>query len=98
MLNQIQWHNPGADVNPFSHLNLVRFFVQWKNGRQMDQYIGAELDKRHAEYQAEPDSTKSKSVIDLVLQAYMKGLEKPSTSSKSLDPNFRAVAIRQIRL
>lgn len=98
MLSQIRWHNPNAEVNPLSHLNFVRFFVHWKNGRQMDRYIGAELDKRYAEYQADPGSTKSKAVIDLVLQAYMNGPEKPSSTSKSLDPSFRAFAIRQIRL
>jgi hypothetical protein len=49
MLNQICWHRPNAEVNPFSHLNFLRTFVHWKNTRQMDRYIGAELDERFKE-------------------------------------------------
>ncbi|KAH8698046.1 sterigmatocystin biosynthesis P450 monooxygenase StcS [Phaeosphaeriaceae sp. PMI808] len=95
MLSQIRWHNPNAEINPFSHLNFVRTFVHWKNGRQIDDYIGAELDKRYEEYKANPDSPNSKSVIDLALQEYLKSSEKLPVK---LDPDFRAFAIRQIRL
>ncbi|KAG5292726.1 sterigmatocystin biosynthesis P450 monooxygenase StcS [Histoplasma ohiense] len=95
MLSQIQWHNPNAAINPFSRLNFLRYFIHWKNGRQMDRYIGAELDKRYAEYRADPNGTNSKSVMDLVLQAYM---DKSSLPPEKLDANFRAFAIRQIRL
>jgi cytochrome P450 len=95
MLSQIRWHNPNAEVNPLSHLNFVRFFVHWKNGRQMDQYIGAELDKRYEEFKADPDSTSSKSVIDLALQEYLKS---STQLPAKLDREFRAFAIRQIRL
>lgn len=43
-----------------------------------------------------PESKRSKSVIDLVLQAY---LSKDSNAMPDkLDPEFRAFAIRQIRL
>ncbi|KAM7206451.1 sterigmatocystin biosynthesis P450 monooxygenase StcS [Naviculisporaceae sp. PSN 640] len=111
MLSQIRWHNNGAGVNSFGHLNPVRRFVQWRNGRAMDRFIGAELDKRYEEYKNQllsnsvPEDTsgtqkKFKSAIDLVLQAY---LSTSSSSSKSalpdkLDPSFRSTAIRQIRL
>jgi cytochrome P450 len=95
MLSQIRWHNPNAEVNPFSHFNFVRSFVHWKNGRQMDSYIGAELDKRYEEYKADWKSSDSKSVIDLALQEYLKSSGK---LPEKLDPNFRAFAIRQIRL
>jgi cytochrome P450 len=95
MLSQIRWHNPNAEVNPLSHLNFVRSFVHWKNGRQMDQYIGAELDKRYEEFKADPDSSSSKSVIDLALQEYLKSSKQLPTK---LDRDFRAFAIRQIRL
>jgi cytochrome P450 len=95
MLSQIRWHNPNAEVNPLSQLNFVRSFVQWKNGRQMDGYIGAELDKRYEEHKADPNNSNSRSVIDLALQEYLKSSEKLPAK---LDPNFRAFAIRQIRL
>lgn len=99
MLSQIRWHSPNAEINPFHQLNLVHKFVQWNNGRRMNQYIGTQLDRRYEEYKSDPDSINSKSVIDLVLGAYMSGLQSPSTSlPEKLDPNFRAIAIRQIRL
>lgn len=60
----------------------------------MDSYIGKEIDKRFAELDS--DDKGAKAVIDLVLQAFVSqlGKEKP----KNLDPEFRAFAIRQIRL
>ena len=63
----------------------------------MDRYIGNELDKRFSEYKSDPsDSRRQKSVMDLVLQAYIAqfGDQKPEI----LDPAFRTFAIRQIRL
>lgn len=94
MLSQIRWHQPNAEANPFGHLDVVRRLVEWGNGRQMDRYIGAELDKRFSEYKT--DHNRRKSVIDLVLQAYIaqSGNQKP----ERLDAGFRAFAIRQIRL
>jgi len=44
MLGQSRWHNPNAEINPFSQLDFVRKFIHWKNGRQMDLYVGTELD------------------------------------------------------
>jgi len=95
MLSQLRWHNPNAEVNPFSHFDLVRAFVHWKNGRQMDDYIGAELDKRYEEFKADPKGSTSKAVIDLALREYLKTSEHLPTN---LDPTFRAFAIRQMRL
>jgi cytochrome P450 len=97
MLSQIRWHNPNAEINPFSQLNFVRSFMHWKNGRQMDRYIGAELDRRYQAYRADPNSTTSKSVMDIVLQTYMSAPDSSSLPEK-LDASFRAFAIRQIRL
>lgn len=95
MLSQIQWHNPNAEVNPFSHFNFVRTFVHWKNGRQIDRYIGAALDKRYDEYKTDPNSSNSKSVVDLALQEYLKSSDPLPAR---LDPSFRAFTIRQVRL
>jgi cytochrome P450 len=91
MLSQIKWHKPTAsfDINP------VRWYVQWLNGRRMDTYIGDQLDQRYAEYKKDFNGARSKVVIDLVLQAYLKDQK---TQSEKLDPRFRAFAIRQIRL
>ena len=62
----------------------------------MNDYIGKELEKRYNEYKADAANTRSKAVIDIVLQAYMP--EDAKTAPAKLDPEFRAFAIRQIRL
>ena len=96
MLSQIRWHQPNAETNPLEYLNFARWYIQWRNSRQMNDYIGKELDKRYDEYRANIVNTRSKSVIDIVLQAYIPKEEK--TIPSNLDPEFRAFAIRQIRL
>lgn len=62
----------------------------------MDRYIGIELDKRFSEHKSDLSNKRLKSIMDLVLQAYIaqSGDEKP----KVFDPMFRDFAIRQIRL
>ena len=97
MLSQIRWHSPNAEINPFSQLNLAQKFVQWNNGRRMNAYIGAQLDARYEEYKSQPTTAPSKSVIDLVLTAYLSNLSHSPLPAK-LPASFRAVAIRQIRL
>lgn len=97
MISQIRWHQPNAEANPLGHLNFVRWIVEWWNGRQMDRYIGDELDKRFSASKADSNNKGQKSVIDLVLQVYLSqssGGQRPD----KLDPEFRAFAIRQIRL
>lgn len=96
MMSQIRWHQANAETNPLEYLNLARRGVHWWNGRQMDKYIGDELDKRYNEYKADPESKRTKAVIDLVLQAYLP--QDAQTRPEKLDPEFRAFAISQIRL
>lgn len=100
MLSQIQWwHNANNEVNPLAKLNFVRAFMQWKNGRQMNRYIGSELDKRYENYKADiKKKSRSLSVIDLVLSAYLSGPYKSTPPPARLDDEFRDLAIRQIRL
>ena len=62
----------------------------------MNHYISAELDKRYNEYRADPANSRTKAVIDLVLQAYTSQNNKGF--SDNLDPSFRQFATRQIRL
>ncbi|KAI4193837.1 MAG: hypothetical protein LQ348_002763 [Seirophora lacunosa] len=84
MMSQIRWHQPNAEANPLGHLNFVRRLVEWWNGRQMDRYIGIELDKRFSEHKSDLSNKRLKSIMDLVLQAYIaqSGDEKP----KVFDP------------
>ena len=96
MLNQVRWHQANAEANPLEHLNLIRRFVHWRNGRQMDIYIGKELDKRYNEYKSGPNTENTKAVINLVLHAYLANDTK--VRPERLDPVFRAFAISQIRL
>lgn len=70
--------------------------VHWWNGRQMNKYIGAELDRRYNEYKTDVGNTRKRAVIDLILQAYL--LEDVKVKPKKLDAEFRAFAIRQMRL
>jgi len=95
MISQIRWQQPNGDLNPLSLIHLPRFFMQWWNGRQMDRFIGKELDKRYEELKADSYDDRSKAVIDLILQSYLQKAEK---KPKTLDPDFRRFAIIQIRL
>ena len=102
MLSQASWQMPNREINPLEFLNLLRYWVQWRNGRRMNEYIGAELDKRYQEYLEERASASSMSVIDIVLRAYMAQSEGNNSntrcSKRQLDPRFRTFAISQIRL
>ena len=96
MISQIRWHQPNAEAGPIGHLNLVRRLIEYRNGRRMDKYIGSELDKRFMEHKSDLTGKRQKSVIDLVLQAYL--AQSSDYKSDALDATFRAFAIRQIRL
>jgi len=96
MISQIRWHQAGAEVNPFGFLNVARLYIEWSNGQQMDKYVGKLLDGRYEDHKNVPESKRSKSVLDLVLQAYLS--EGSKAMPDKLDPKVRAFAIRQIRL
>jgi cytochrome P450 len=99
LLSQVRWHQSTEEMNPLRRWHPLRPLVEWYNGRQMDRYIGKELDDRWAAYKADGgDKTKyGNSVIDLALQDYMmeEGTKNPSDR---LDPEFRSVATSQIRM
>lgn len=98
MMGTLKWHSTAAEVNPFHRLDIVRKFVYWRNGRKMDRYIGEEVDKRYEHYKVEPTKAAPDSVLDLVLQAYLSGRHQTASLPDKLDANFRAFAIRNIRL
>jgi cytochrome P450 len=62
----------------------------------MNKYIGAELDRRYEDYKKEASTTRKRAVIDLILQAYLP--EDSKAKPEKLDAEFRAFAIRQMRL
>jgi cytochrome P450 len=96
MLSQIRWHEANAGINPLASLNVVRRVARWWNGRQMNRYIGNELDKRYNEYKTDPENKQTKAVIDLIMQAYLPN--NAQAVPERLDAEFRAFAISQIRL
>lgn len=97
MRSQIVWHCASDELNLFKRWNPARPFVQWINGRTMDNYIAKELDKRFAERQGGKKDMSSRSIIDLVLDNYM--AEKTTLDpAKGMDPSFKKWAQVQIRL
>ena len=96
MNSQIAWHPTNREADPLQRLNFVRPLVQWRNGRIMDRFVGHELDQRFRKHRTGRAAARGKSVIDLVLQAYL--AEHADTEPSALDPAFRTFAIRQIRL
>ena len=102
MLSQALWHMPNREINPLQFLNLPRYIMQWLNGRNMDKYIAAELDKRFQDFRSGTADANSNSLIDLALEAYMTELKESNVDGRAnkdhLDPRFRAFAITQVRL
>ncbi|KAK4183913.1 cytochrome P450 [Podospora australis] len=96
---QIDWHILDNEWNLLKRYNPARPFVHWYNGRQMDKYISAELDKRYAEWTKDEaaGSTTSRSVIHLALSSYM-SQQKDQPRPEKLDPAFKRWATVQIRL
>jgi cytochrome P450 len=94
MRDQMVWHIRAEELNPFKRYNPMRYWRYWSNGKAMDDYISAELDKAYEEWKTtKPANRKSKAVINLVIDDYMHGRE----AQANLDPQFRRWAITQIR-
>ena len=99
LLSQLRWKLSVQELNPLERWNPVRPVIEWLNSRQMNSYIGKELDQRYADYSANlalGNPPQSKSVISLVLKDYLEQnrAEKPSPT---LDRTFRSIATNQIR-
>ncbi|KAF1953540.1 cytochrome P450 71B25 [Byssothecium circinans] len=94
MRSSILWHCQDEELNPFKRWNPMRPIVEWNNGRIMNNYINAELDKRYEEWKSNKPTTRGKSVMDIAIAAYM----SERKTSQKLDPDFKAWATVQIRL
>ncbi|VUC21091.1 unnamed protein product [Clonostachys rosea] len=92
--------------NPFILINPLRPIIQKYNGRIMDKYIRAELDKRFQEAKLDGSptnstggSTSNKSVIALALKAYFKEhTDRDIQKQDKIDPTFAQYATSQIRV
>ncbi|KAB8249601.1 cytochrome P450 [Aspergillus flavus] len=91
--SQVEWHCQDEQMNPFIRWNPMRPIMQWCNGRTMNQYIGAELDKRYEAWTQNKPSTRANSIIDIVLAEYMS--TRPVRAA--LDPEFKSWATIQLR-
>ena len=103
---QMQWMAFGSEGNPLQQLHPLRPFVHWYNTRQMNHYIVPEVDAHFERQKAvttsqktspQPQSGKSKSVVDLALAAYLKD-SKNSNEADGIDPNFKETAVNQLKL
>ncbi|RAL58686.1 hypothetical protein DID88_002992 [Monilinia fructigena] len=106
MLSQIKCKLANQEVNLIEWLNFVRPIKEWNNGRKMDAYINAELDKRFETYKLSKysegnghlheDTEGFRSIIDLVIEDYM--ADPAHHNATCLDQKFRTIATRNVRL
>ena len=101
---QMRWMAFGGEGNPLQQYHPLRPFVHRYNTYQMDRYISPEVDARFEMHRNAsmsedklPSIARSKSVMDLALNAYLK--QTPSAnSSGGIDPLFKEMAINQMKL
>ena len=102
---QMRWMAFGGEGNPLQQYHPFRPFVHRYNTYIMNRYLSPEVDKRFEMHQnagvsektSSSSLTRSKSVVDLALTAYLK--ENPnSTNSSGINPIFKQVAINQMKL
>ncbi|KAE8371400.1 cytochrome protein [Aspergillus bertholletiae] len=91
--SSVEWHCQDEEMNPFIRWNPMRPIMQWSNGRTMNHYIGAELDKRYAVWMEKQPLTKANSIIDIALAEFM----STRPAGATLDPEFKTWATIQIR-
>ena len=97
-ISQIEWQSKGMVSRPIEIIDWpIRMLVQRYNSYRMDRYIGRHLDNRFATWSKRE---KSKAVIDLALDTYLKEKGVPSSSAGGLrtDPEFRAAAINNMKI
>ncbi|KAH8701392.1 cytochrome P450 71B25 [Phaeosphaeriaceae sp. PMI808] len=92
--SSIDWHCQDEELNPFVRWNPMRPIIEWHNGRKMNRYINAELDKRYDEWKQAKPTTRAKSVMDITIAEYMNKRE----AAEKLDQQFKSWASAQIRL
>ena len=99
---QMRWMAFGSEGNPLQQYHPFRPFIHRYNTYQMDRYISPEVDARFemhrnaSAFESKPTSiARSKSVMDLALNAYFK--QNPDVnSSGGIDPLFKEIAINQM--
>lgn len=96
-VSQTRWQSQGAQFQPSELIDIRRPFIQWYNNYQMDSYIHKALDARFASRESRG---KSKHVVDLALEAYLKDVKGTTgdvSNLKGLDPEFKLVATSNLK-
>src|SRR3569833_253324 len=97
---QVLWTTYGTILNPFKRYLSIRPLVLWYNSRRMESYIKVLIDKRFSELKMEQQldtgSKRSKSVLSLILQTYLK--DNIDKTEVTLDSDFRDITAAQLRL
>jgi cytochrome P450 len=98
--SQVTWVPFPNDMNPFSVFNPIRPFMIWYNARKMNRYIENLLDDRFEVGRARSaeSSKRSKPIIDLALEAYLKEDEASKEADKKMDSTFKRFAVDQIKI
>jgi hypothetical protein len=88
MRSSIHWHCQDEELNPFIRWSPMRPLIEWYNGRTMNRYINAELDKPYEEWRNNTPTIRAKSVMDIAISNYIKGKQV----GENLDPQFKTWA------
>ncbi|KAI4256250.1 MAG: hypothetical protein L6R42_006327 [Xanthoria sp. 1 TBL-2021] len=91
--DQLQWMPLPNDINLFRKYNPMKWFVYRANSRIMNRYLDKLLEQRFADRQQEEkvNSKRSKPIIDLALDTYLK--ETGQTGGSALPWQFKRSAI-----
>ncbi|TKA82843.1 hypothetical protein B0A55_00995 [Friedmanniomyces simplex] len=97
-MKQVKWQEIGAQFNPIELIDWpLRYVVQGYLNWKMDRYIGKCIDERFATREGRG---KSKAIIDLALEAYLKEVKGTSgdlSKVKGIDPEFRRAAVNNMK-
>lgn len=95
--SQVRWQSLGVQFQPSELWDFRRPIMQAYNNWRMNRYLGKRLDERFASRESRG---KTKHVIDLALEAYLKEVKGGSGDTfqvTKLDPEFRIAAVSNMR-
>ncbi|KAF2224095.1 cytochrome P450 [Elsinoe ampelina] len=91
----MRWAKLGAQIRPSELIDIRRPYVYWRNTRIMNTFVDNALVER---WRTRKERTKSKYLIDLALETYLKDKGKSIKDTDQLDPDFRRDAIDQVKI
>ncbi|KAF4550472.1 Cytochrome P450-like protein 24 [Elsinoe fawcettii] len=91
----IRWTKLGAQYRPSELVDFRRPFVFWRNKRVMDRFVDDALVER---WRTRGERGRSKFLIDLALETYLKDKGREIKETDELDPEFRRDAIDQVKV